>query len=347
MSFRIDKKEISAQRTDAIVIIASAKATCGTGMDKEIYDKAGRKQLLFARKAVGDIVPGDVAETPAFALDAQYIIHAVAPAWNDGKNNEFETLRSCYMNSLSLAKKLNCKSIAFPLLASESDGFPRDKDREIAVSVIDEFLSDNDMKITLVIPNKKENKLSGALIDSIRDYVAKNFVKTPRQSGKSADSGSTNKRNELDCFEFGELRTPKPIIDRTKPKDSSRSNAAIEKLLASADNTFQEKLFEIIDSRGLTGPEVYKNYVSKQVYSKIQADRDYHPNKYTAIALCLSLHLDVDETQDLIGRAGWTLSNSSRADVVVKGCIIQKEYNKVMINNILGDFGCQELEKIK
>lgn len=83
------------------------------------------------------------------------------------------------------------------------------------------------------------------------------------------------------------------------------------------------------------------------MFSKIQADKYYHSNKYTAIALCLSLHLNVDETQDLIGRAGWTLSPSSKADLVVKGCILNKEYNIVKINIMLFDFDCPELEKIK
>ncbi len=131
------------------------------------------------------------------------------------------------------------------------------------------------------------------------------------------------------------------------PKAAPKKKIKIDDLLASPDKTFQEKLFEIIDARGLTGPQVYKNYVTKQVFSKIQSDKDYHPNKYTAIALCLSLHLDIDQTQDLIGRAGWTLSPSSKADLVVKGCILNQEYNVVNINCILFDFDCPELERIK
>ena len=121
----------------------------------------------------------------------------------------------------------------------------------------------------------------------------------------------------------------------------------IETLLASSDKTFQEKLFEIIDERGLTGPQVYHNYVSKQVYSKIQSDKDYHPNKFTAIALCLSLHLNLDQTQDLLGRAGWTLSPSNKADIVVQGCIMSKEYNLMKVNLALFDNDCPELQKIK
>ncbi len=130
-------------------------------------------------------------------------------------------------------------------------------------------------------------------------------------------------------------------------KTPTGPSTKIDDLLASSDKTFQEKLFEIIDERGLSAPQVYNGYVSRQVFSKIQCDKDYHPNKYTAIALCLALKLSVDETLDLIGRAGWTLSSSSKADIVIKGCIINKEFNKVKINCILFDYGCPCIEKIK
>lgn len=122
---------------------------------------------------------------------------------------------------------------------------------------------------------------------------------------------------------------------------------SLEDFLANPDKTFQEKLFEYIDERGLTGPQVYRNYISKQVYSKILGNKDYHPNKFTAIALCLSLRLDLDQALDLMGRAGWSLSSSSKADLVVRFCFLHRIYDLIQINIYMDECGCDVVEKIK
>lgn len=122
---------------------------------------------------------------------------------------------------------------------------------------------------------------------------------------------------------------------------------SLEDFLANPDKTFQEKLFEYIDERGLTGPQVYRNYISKQVYSKILGNKDYHPNKFTAIALCLSLRLDLDQALDLMGRAGWSLSPSSKADLVVRFCFLHRIYDLIQVNIYMDECGCDVVEKIK
>ena len=369
MAFQIIRNDITKVKADAIVNTANPKPTYGGGTDSAIYEAAGKKVLLAERKKIGDIARGKAVETPAFGLDAKYIIHTVGPVWEGGNNGEFDTLKSCYENSLNLALKLKCKSIAFPLIATGVYGFPKDKALQIAMSVIQSFLLENNMKVILVVFDKKAFELSGNVVDSIREYVDANYVKEAKKREYIDAYGDTYRNlppNERDVYrrarrerELREIETDmllsmeEPVLASIVPspkksiKSETKKKIKIDDLIASSDKTFQEKLFEIIDERGLTGPQVYKNYVSKQVFSKIQADKDYHPNKYTAIALCLSLHLDVDQTQDLIGRAGWTLSPSSKADLVVKGCILNQEYNVVKINCILFDFDCPELEKIK
>ena len=118
--------------------------------------------------------------------------------------------------------------------------------------------------------------------------------------------------------------------------------------MATTEKTFQEKFFELMDEKGLTAPEVYTAaHLSKQVFSKMMCDKDYHPNKYTAIKFCLTLKLDIDQTMDLLSRAGWTLSPSSKPDLVVKGCIINHEYNEVNINLIMFDKCKTQLCNIK
>ena len=343
MPFQIIRNDITKVKADAIVNTANPKPTYGDGTDAAIFRAAGEKILLAERRKIGVIAEGEAAETPAFKLDAKYIIHTVGPVWHDGNHGEMQILQNCYENSLKLAEKLHCKSIAFPLIAAGVNGFPKDKALSTAMSVIQSWLMEHSMKVLLVVFDKKAFELSGKVVENVREYVSTNYVEELTELEYTELEYTNNYRGRRKY-----LHTPDGDLDLPSGSGSVQMNRIdIAAMLTNSEKTFGEKLFEIIDSRGLTGPQVYKNYISKQVFSKLQADMNYHPNKYTAIALCLSLHLDVDQTLDLIGRAGWTLSPSSKADLIVKACIINHEYNVCKINCILFDYDCPELEKIK
>lgn len=356
MAFQIIRNDITKVKADAIVNTANPKPIVGGGTDAAIYEAAGKKQLLAERKKIGEIARGEAISTLAFNLNAKYIIHTVGPIWEDGNKGELDILKACYENSLNEALKLKCKSIAFPLIATGVYGFPKDKALQVAMSVIQAFLMEHKMTVTLVVFSEKAFQLSGNVVDNIREYVDANYVEEALEWEYMADSdiySNIHMSDEEEAIYIRNMRLEREHQMKMQQKKASVIKAPtgpgtkIDDLLASSDKTFQERLFEIIDERGLSAPKVYKGYVSRQVFSKIQCDKEYHPNKYTAIALCLALKLNVDETLDLIGRAGWTLSSSSKADIVIKGCIINKEYNKVNINCILFDYGCPCIEKIK
>lgn len=343
MAFQIIRHDITKVKADAIVNTANPKPTYGGGVDSAIYKAAGEQLLLAERQKIGDIARGQAVYTPAFDLDAKYIIHTVGPKWIDGAHGEFDVLKSCYENSLALALELKCRSVAFPLIATGVYGFPKDKALQIAMSVIQPFVMEHSMTVTLVVFGDSAFQLSGKVVENIRQYVDSNYVAAATEREYRMES---MRRRQLPPEEYHYMQTLSTAEPEVKPAASS-GYVDIESFVAASEKTFQEKLFEIIDERGLTGPQVYKNYVTKQVFSKIQSDRNYHPNKYTAIALCLSLHLNVEQTQDLIGRAGWTLSPSNKADLVVKACIMNKEFNVVKIDLILFDYHCPCLANIK
>ncbi len=349
MPFQIIRNDITKVKADAIVNTANPEPTYASGTDGAIYKAAGARKLLAERKKIGNIAPGTVAVTPAFALSAKYIIHTVGPAWVDGKHGEFEILENCYRNCLEKARELKCRSIAFPLIATGVYGFPKDKALQVALSVIQPFILEHSMKVILVVFDPKSFELSGHLIENVREYVDAHYVEeTVRDEyGTFHERERRRRRVYDDDLSMGELTISSAIVPRRPAPKKEPSKKSVAEWVASPELTFQQRLFEIIDERGLTGPQVYRNYISKQVYSKIQADADYHPNKFTAIALCLSLHLSIEETRDLIGRAGWALSPSSKPDLVVLGCIQNGEYNLLEINVILYDFGLPELQKIK
>ena len=176
MAFQIIRNDITKVKADAIVNTANPKPKYVSGVDYAIYTAAGAEKLLAERQKIGDIAPGQAAETPAFALPAKYIIHTVGPAWIDGKHGETDVLRECYSNSLQLAQKLGCESIAFPLIATGVEGFPKSDALQIAVKVIVEFLANADMEITLVVFDETSFVLSGGLFAGVDAFIDDNYA---------------------------------------------------------------------------------------------------------------------------------------------------------------------------
>jgi hypothetical protein len=114
---------------------------------------------------------------------------------------------------------------------------------------------------------------------------------------------------------------------------------SLEELLRQADAGFTETLLKLIDESGRKDSEIYKKAnLSKQHFSKIRNDLNYKPTKSTAIALALALELDLDRTRDLIGRAGYALTNSSKFDLIIRYFIEKRQYNIVEINMALYEF---------
>ena len=176
MSFKIIRNNIINVSADAIVNTANPEPTYASGVDLEIYKAAGAKKLLIERKKIGRIDVGNAEATPAFKLSAKYIIHTVGPVWQGGSAGERDAVRSCYENSLKLAKELGCESIAFPLIATGIYGFPKDEALQIAISVFSEFLVDSDMEITLVVFDEKSFVLSDKIFSGVEEFIDNNYV---------------------------------------------------------------------------------------------------------------------------------------------------------------------------
>ena len=340
MPLQITRNDITKMKVDALVNSANPKVSALEGVDYAIYMAAGMDELLAARGDIGVIQPGEAAITSAFLLTAKYIIHTVGPIWRNGTCQEFEVLESCYEMSLKLAKENNCRSIAFPLISTGTYGFPKDKALQIAISTISRFLLHNDMNVFLVVYDKKSYELSGKLFHDVAEFIDDHYVdkrkkdNTRRSPDRRSALSDLGYREEMeDFFPYTETKYQLKYSEDPMPL---RSQRRLNDIVDEVGETFQERLLRLIDERELTDVEVYKRAnLDRKLFSKIRCKTDYQPKKKTALALAISLRLNLDETIDLLSRAGMALSPSSKFDLILRYFIENEVYDINTINMAL------------
>ena len=330
MPLTIVRNDISRVRADAIVNSANKNPVCGGGAEYHIYEAAGHEALLAVREKVGPLEVAEVAVTPAFALDANYIIHVVGPKWNDGESGEVLALANCYRNALNKALELGCESIAFPLISSGVFRFPKDSALKIALQAIGEFLQAHEMDVQLVVFDRKSFDVSEELCDDIQAYIDDNYVQEKYSAARESICW-----NRISDSSVNFNRTEAVRDDFRGKEDKS-----LEEMLATAGEPFCGKLFSIIREKNLDDVEVYKRAnLDRKHFSKIRSNVNYKPTKKTALALAIALQLNLDETKDLLSRAELALSPSNKGDLIVSYFITHKKYDIWEINSMLFKFG--------
>lgn len=360
MPFEILRNDICSMSADAIVNSACPKPCVGSGVDLAINRQAGPR-LLQARQALGYIPVGEARATPAFDLPATHVIHAVSPLWQGGDQGEAELLSRCYSHSLELARELGCESVAFPLLAAGNLGFPRELALRCAISAISDFLVEHEMLVYLVVYNKSAFVLSGKLFTSVKSFIDENYV-ADIEAQIQADNSALPSRGPRDILLH---KAPAPAMDSPREERSLFSRrrkklsagdfslseeerlvptaapcgSSLEDMLKNLDAGFSESLIRLIDERGLTDPQVYKRAnIDRKLFSKIKNNKDYRPGKTTAVAFAIALELDMEETRQLLARAGYALSRSSKFDLIVEYFIQRGCYDIYEINQALFEF---------
>ena len=323
MPLEIVRNDITKMAVDAIVNAAKESLLGGGGVDGCIHRAAG-PELLQECRTLGGCRTGEAKLTGAYRLPCKYVIHTVGPVWNGGKYGEREQLASCYRSSLALAKKHGCETVAFPLISSGVFGYPKDQALRVAVDTIGEFLLHNDMTVYIVIFSRTAYQISSKLFADIAEYVDDHYV----------DAHTDSQRERL--------RRMSVLESRTLSADAAAAPMAVgglDSLLAHLDAGFSETLLKLIDRSGKKDAEVYKKAnVDRKLFSKIRNNPDYKPSKATAIAFAIALELNLDETRDLVARAGYALSASSKFDVIIEYFIMQRDYDIFKINEALFAF---------
>ena len=347
MPFEIVRNDITLMQVDAIVNTTNTEPVVGYGVDSGIHMAAG-PELLTAREKLGKIPVGDAAATPAFRLPARYVIHTVGPVWQDGTHREEKLLRSCYERSLQLAWKLECRSVAFPIICAGNQGFPGDLALQTAMQAISAFLLKHEMQVYLVVFSRDTFRLSEKLFHKVSSFIDQNYVDAQHRKQYELEElweaqvcRRPAERNM--CMPSPPMAAQECMAPRKAPKKSSlpfvRPKPSLQELLRETDAGFSETLLTLIDRTGKKDSEVYtRANVSRQHFSKIRNNPDYKPTKTTAIAFAIALELDLEQTRDLIGRAGYALTNSSKFDVIIMYFIREKNYNMFDINAALFEF---------
>ena len=346
MPLQIVRNDITKMKVDAIVNAVNSSLLGGGGVDGCIHRAAG-PALLAECKTLGGCETGSAKITGAYKLPCKQIIHAVGPRYLDGKHGERDQLISCYRTSLELAKEASCETVAFPLISSGIYGYPKDQALRIAMETISDFLLENDMTVYIVIFDKKAYRISEKLFSDIEEYIDDNYV------DKHTDNYSERLRR-LNAFREEDLEEEEDAIREMNvcsdtvcaakemalpPMAAMKAAMSLDEAMKHIDESFSEMLLRKIDESGMTDAECYKKAnIDRKLFSKIRSDKLYKPSKPTAIAFAIALELSLDETRDMLMKAGFALSHSNKFDIIIEFFISKGNYNVIEINKALFAF---------
>ena len=319
------RDDITKIKVDAIVNAANETLLGGGGVDGAIHRAAGSK-LLSECMTLGGCKTGEAKITGGYNLPARYVIHTVGPIYKDGLHGERELLESAYCNSLALAKKYNCETVAFPLISAGAYGYPKDEAFKVATEAIKTFLLDNDMTVYLVIFDSDVRTVDDARYMEISEYIDDNYA---------------DLRASYSCDVMCSCEPPIPFCAEASysSRRNSRFSDDLDRRLEDLDESFSEMLLRKIDEKGMTDAECYKRAnIDRKLFSKIRSGVYYRPSKPTVLAFAIALELTLDETEEMLKKAGFALSKSNKFDVIVEYFISHGIYNVLEINETLFEF---------
>lgn len=356
MPFSIVRQDITNMQVDAIVNAANTELRQGGGVCGAIFEAAGAEQLTDACQRLSPIETGQAVITPGFALKARYIIHAAGPIYHRYPPEQSHALlRSAYLSSLALADAHRLSSIAFPLISGGVYGFPKADALHVATDTIREYLDAHDMDVYLAVFDRDTVVISEQLRHEVKQYIDEHYVslhRHPRGMTEEyfrveADHTALDEQMPRAATPEAERRERRPEMLRpspTLPSPVFSKDQELRREIDRLDEPFEHLLLRLIDQKGKTDAEVYKRAnIDRKLFSKIRIGNGYVPGKRTILSLAIALELTLEETEDLLARAGYALSSSRKFDVIVRFFITNRRYDIYLINRVLFQYDQQLL----
>ena len=338
MPFTIIRNDITKLPVGAIVNAANTSLQMGGGVCGAIFSAAGAHKLQAACNDYAPIKTGEAIITPGFDLPAKYIIHTAGPVYRGGSQGEEALLRSCYINSLELALKHNCGSIAFPLISSGIYGYPKADALRVASAAIRDFIREHDIDVSLVIFDKESLAVSEELLGAVESYIDEHYVEAKEHRYARRESPIY----ELADAAITEKSAPLPQMAEIAfiaETVSAQSVVSLDDIVGNLDEPFSATLLRLIDSTGKKDSEIYNRAnIDRRLFSKIRSNTNYTPSKPTVLAFAIALELNLPQTKDLLERAGLALSHSRKFDVIVEYFIQSRKYDIFEINEVLFNY---------
>lgn len=352
MTIKIIRNDITKTNVEAIVCPSNTRLLEGSGTSYRIYKAAGESLLNKACQEIGGCELTKSVITSGFNL-CKYIIHVVGPIYDIGMENEENLLYQTYENAFISAEEKGVKTLAVPLLSSGNYGFPKDISLHIAIDAASKFSLKSDMEIQIVVYDLESVRCAKRimpveeLIDddyvqaTNEDFADEDFIRRFRRERRSY-----NIRPTLSHSLFEEAKSEECTVFLTEKasKKSIKKKRSLEDLMKLKNETFSEMLLRLIDQKGMSDSETYhRANISKQHFNKIKNVKGYTPKKPTIFSLAMALELSLDETIDLLAKAGQAFSDCSKTDIIVKYFIENKDYDLYELNQTLNNYHLEPL----
>ncbi len=339
MPFEIVRNDITKMKVDAIVNAANTALLGGGGVDGAIHRAAG-PALLAECRTLGGCETGQAKITKGYRLPARYVIHTVGPVWHGGNRGEARLLAACYRNALELALAYGCETVAFPLISAGAYGYPKDQAMSVAMDAIGKFLFEHDMTVYLVVFGRTEFLTGKKLFRDVQEYIDDVYAQTHVRKNVEYSRGrlwqdDPDAALRLDR-QLGAAYSESTFEDSAPMSAPRAAMPDWDRMLKQTDEGFSEALLRLIDEKGMTDAQCYKRAnVDRKLFSKIRSNPAYKPSKPTVFAFCIALRLSLPEAKALMNKAGFSLTHSSKFDIILEYFIKARRYDIYEINEVL------------
>lgn len=175
-----------------------------------------------------------------------------------------------------------------------------------------------------------------ALFAELRAFLDAHYQEPPKKKARGLRAAARKNADPADAAVCIQAEVREEALCEQAAAPMWNGDPGLERALDQIDESFSRMLLRKIDEKGMTDAQCYKKAnVDRKLFSKIRSDEHYRPSKATAVAFALALELPLEETRDLLMKAGFALSHSSKADLIVEYFIRQGEYDLFAVNEAL------------